>query len=180
MPMFSQNSPQHCPIHLRSQWAIRSFCFFQPYSGVWCSFLPSSSKTRQVHLLSALTGWEEGTQEILPELLTSQPLLWLISIPTILIGWPPGLLLVQWSARNLWYFVNSADNLGAGGAREAVNKNKGARLQSQACGGSPAVAAWVRAGWVGCCIREPLLTLLEAPFHLKLSSLIFQSIDELL
>lgn len=149
MLMFSVDSPQH-PV--RSIWAASRleapFPPFQPYSEVWCSFLGSSCKTRQVHLLSALTGWEEGTQEILS---------WIINeSATALTDYysqysnqvAPGLLVLQWSARNLWDFVNSGASLGAGGAREAVNKNKGARLnRSRAAlfaGALCAVVAWVR------------------------------------
>lgn len=171
--VFSRFPSTPCPVHLSSQSARSSFA---PLSAVQWSVMLLLAELLQNRTgasfvcLNWLRGGDTGNSS------------WIINeSATALTDYysqysnqvAPGLLVLQWSARNLWDFVNSGASLGAGGAREAVNKNKGARLRWIAAARlflRERCVRWLRGfdwgGW-GCCSRGPLLTFAWGTFSLE-------------
>lgn len=91
--MFSLDFPSHCLVYWKSQWAKRSFLkknYYLLLLGLSQTVEPDASSShapaKQDRCIFCLPSLAErrgvgGAQEILSELLTRQPLLWLIIIP---------------------------------------------------------------------------------------------------
>lgn len=170
----------HCLIHVNRRQAISSL-FLHLYSEVWCSVLCTENKTGASFVwLSESDTAERREHGIHFKIFIKKHYYDWLLFPLFLImktGFTYGSLQNKKEKKR-------NNHSGTSGACDALNINKGAILQCitvllRFILQDTDVIAEYRVYW-GCFSSAQLLTLLEALFHLKLKSIIFQSIDDLL